>query len=262
MRAVLINLERATERRARMESEFAAVGLPYEIKEAIDGRLLSEDQLSQVDWDSRRRLGLDPPPDGAIALWLTSRDVMADLVENGPEMMAVFEDDAHLESGLSDVLNALEQQRVHFDIVRLGRRHPKRRFIPCVPLTEGHTLGRVRYADSGSEGYVITRAAARYFLKITPKMIRDIDHALLRYWTHDLNVFYVDPPVAHHGGYEGTFIGKTRTVSSRLRGEADYTVSLWQRAVTGIPRAVRKYVAFRKLLREDQRNVSLPLINP
>lgn len=262
MRIVVISLKRASERRARMAREFAATGLPYEIKEAIDGRLLSDDHLSEVDWGGRRRLGLRPPADGAIAHWLTQRDVMRDLVENGPDLTAIFEDDARLEPGLPSVLKVLEQKRFDFDIVALNRRHPKRRFIPCVPLTDRHVAGRVRFSDSGAEGYVITRDAARRFLETTPKMILSADHAVLRFWINGLNVFYVDPPVVRHGGYEGSFIGSDRTVSSRLGSEANYTVRLWQRVATGFSRGVQKYVAFRKLLRDDQRNLSLPLINP
>ena len=259
MRIVVINLKRASERRERRAREFAVVGLPFEIKEAIDGRLLSDDHLSQVDWGSRRRLGIQPPADGAIAHWLTQREVMQDLVENGPDMMGIFEDDARLELGLPGVLRTLEQRPFDFDVVALNRRHPRRRFFPCISLTDGHTAGRVRFSDSGAEGYVITRTAAQRFLDTTPKMILSSDHAVLRYWTNGLNVFYVDPPVVHHGGYEGTFIGTNRTVSTRLRAESDYTVGVWQRAVTGISRSVQKCLAFRRLLLQDQQNMSLPL---
>ena len=50
MRIALINLRRAVERRERMAREFGTAGLSYEIKEAVDGRCLSESHLSQVDW--------------------------------------------------------------------------------------------------------------------------------------------------------------------------------------------------------------------
>ena len=117
----------------------------------------------------------------------------------------------------------------------------------------------VRFSDSGSEGYVITRTAARHLLDTTPKMVLSTDHAVLRYWANGLNVFYVDPPVVHHGGYEDTFIGTRRTASRRLRAEADYTVGFWRRTVTGVSRSVQKHLAFRRLVLADQRNAALPL---
>jgi len=143
MRIVLINLERAAERRERMAQEFGALGLRYEIKEAIDGRNLSAEHLAQVDRQARRRLGLYPQANGSIANWLTQREVMRDLVANGPEMIAIFEDDARLMPELPELLAALEQQRFAFDVVVLQRRHPRRPFIPEVPLNQP-AYGRTR----------------------------------------------------------------------------------------------------------------------
>ena len=252
MRIVLINLKRASDRRARMAREFGALGLRYEIKEAIDGRNLSAEHLSQVDRQDRRRLGLYPQANGSIANWLTQREVMRDLVANGPEMIAIFEDDARLTPELPEVLAALEQQRFAFDVVVLQRRHPQRPFVPEVPLTDRHTAGRVRYSDSGSEGYVITRAAARHFLETTPKMVLAIDQALSRFWHSGLNVFYVDPPVVHHGGVDDSQIEDSRNASRQERTEKDSLASIiWRRAIASSRRAVVKRVAFRKLLRGE-----------
>ena len=122
MRIVVISLERASQRRAEMARQFDALGLPYEIKEAIDGRRLSAEHLAQVDWEGRRQLGLPPQANGSIANWLTHREVMRDLVDNGPDMMAIIEDDAILAPELSEVLSALEQKRFSFDVVALHRR--------------------------------------------------------------------------------------------------------------------------------------------
>lgn len=252
MRIVLINLERAAERRERMAREFGALGLRYEIKEAIDGRSLSAEHLAQVDRQARRRLGLYPQANGSIANWLTQREVMRDLVANGPEMTAIFEDDARLTPDLPELLATLEQQRFAFDVVVLQRRHPQRPFIPEVPLTDRHTAGRVRYSDSGSEGYVITRAAARHFLEDTPKMVLAIDQALSRFWHSGLNVFYVDPPVVHHAGVDDSQIEDSRNASRQERAENDSLKSIiWRRAIASSRRAVVKRVAFRKLLRGE-----------
>ena len=242
-----------------MAREFAAAGLPYEIQQAMDGRLLSADDLAHVDWASQRRFGIPPQTDGAIALWLTQRALFQDLVENGPEMMAVFEDDALFEAGLPDVLKVLERNPFSFDVVALNRRHLKRRFYPCVSLTARHTAGRVRFSDSGGEGYVITRGAAKRFLESTPKMIWPVDHAVLRFWINGLNVFYVDPPVVRHGGYEGSLM-EGNPVSTRLRAETNYTLGFWRRTLMSVSRGAQKYVAFRKLLHDDRRKRSLPLV--
>ena len=252
MRIVLINLKRAVERRERMEREFGAVGLPYEIKEAIDGRHLSSSDLAQVDWEARRRIGLRPQARGSIANWLTQRDVLRDLVESGSEMMAIFEDDARFAPELPEVLAALEKKPIAFDVVSLHRRNPERPFVSGVPLTTRHSIGRVRYSTSGAVGYVITRAAARHFLETTPKMVLAIDHALTRFWVNGLNTFYVDPPVVYHGGTEDSQIEDDRQTARRIRRERDSAVLvLWRRAIAGVRRAVCKRVAFRRLQRGE-----------
>lgn len=134
----------------------------------------------------------------------------------------------------------------------LQRRHPKRRFIPALTLTSRHTAGRVQYSDSGSEGYVITRAAAQHFLETTPKMVLGIDQALSRFWDSGLNVFYVDPPVVFHGGTEDSQIEDSRNSARKQHAETDSIASiLWWRAVASSRRAVRKRIAFGKLARGE-----------
>ena len=252
MRIVVINLERAPDRRAAMAREFAAVGLQYELKTAVDGRRLSADQLAQVDWDGRRRLGLRPQDNGSIACWLSHRDVMRDLVANGPEMTAVFEDDARLTPRLPEVLGALELKPFSFDVVSLYRGHPRRAFIPCVSLTDDCAAGRVRYSDTGTVGYVITRQAAEHFLRNTPRMVLAVDHALFRFWASGLNTFYVHAPAVHHGGADDSEIhGGRRAASTTQRDNDSLPLILWRRAVAGGRRSLEKRLAFRRLLRGD-----------
>ena len=109
MRVVLINLERARVRRERMSAAFARTGIEFEIWPAVDARALTEEDRELVDQDARRRLGLYPIPDGSLANTLSQRAAMQDLIDHGPEMMAVFEDDATFDDSLPAVLSALEE---------------------------------------------------------------------------------------------------------------------------------------------------------
>ena len=254
MRIVLISLDHATERRWRMAEEFARAGLEYEIWPAKDARTLTAEDRRFVDRVARERLGLYPIPDGSLANTLSQRAAMSDLVRNGPEMMAVFEDDARFDSDLPAVLDELERRSGTFDIVKLQRRNLRRPFIPTVPLDTGHRLGRVRFADFGSEGYVITREAAKHLLERTPRMVREIDHVLSRFWESGLNVLYLDPPVVRENGADDSQIHMTRS-AERLahRRERRRRPSILARRLTSIIyHDIRRRIAFRRLRKSDQ----------
>ena len=254
MRIVLISLERATERRRRMAEEFARIGLDYEIWPAKDARTLTDEDRAFVDRAARERLGLHPIPDGSLANTLSQRAAMRDLARNGPEMMAVFEDDARFDDGLPAVLQELEGRSGMFDIVKLQRRNVRRPFVPTIPLGSGHQLGRVRFSDFGSEGYVITQDAARHLLERTPRMVREIDHVLSRFWESGLNVFYVDPPIVREDGANDSQIHDSRQIERLLhrrerRRRLDILV---RRLAVLLQHDLRRRIAFRHLLRSDR----------
>lgn len=254
MRIVLISLERATERRRRMAEEFSRIGLDYEIRPARDARTLTDEDRAFVDRAARERLGLHPVPDGSLACTLSERATMHDLVRNGPESMAVFEDDARFEAGLPAVLQALERQTHRFDIVKLQRRNLRRPFIPTMSLPTGHRLGRVRFSDFGSEGYVVTREAARLLLERIPRMVRDLDHELSYFWENGLDVLYLDPPVVREDPKYGSQIHETRSAErlAHRRERLRRPTILARRLKAIIANDWRRRIAFRRLLQSDR----------
>ena len=252
MRLVVVNLARAAARRQRMQQQFDALGLPVEFHEAIDGRQLGPEHYAWVDRETRRRQGLWPQADGSIANWHSQRQVMRQIVDHGPDMVAIFEDDAGLSPQLPEVLAALERKPFDFDVVMLNRRSRNKAFIPCERLTPGHMAGRVRYSDYGNEGYVITREAARHFLAAIPRMMWEIDQILPRFWETGLNVFYVDPRVVFHDEKDDSQIEEDRKRSRKRQRTADGSAYvLWRRAIAGMERKIRQRAAFRRLLRGE-----------
>ncbi len=199
MKIVVISLERAAERRRQVSAGLRALGLDFSIYGAIDGRALTPEHKALVDAAAFRRSGR-PIRAGSVANWLSQRDVLIDFVENGPDIMAMFEDDATFSPDLPSVLDALEDSSASFDIVFLNSTRRKRRFVPAARLGTGHRLGRVRFSHFGSYGYAITRDAARRFLERNPLVNMGIDRALARYWFHGLRTYRLDPPVVRQLG--------------------------------------------------------------
>ncbi len=252
MKSFVINLAKAEERRRRMKQQFASLGLEATFHRALDAQELTPEHYAQVDRETRRRLGLWPQADGSIANWISQRQVMREIVGNGPETVAIFEDDAVLLADLPEVLDALERRPFAFDIVKLNRRSLKKTFVPVSVLTTGHRVGRVRYHDHGSEGYVMTRDAARYFLENTPKMMWEVDQALSRFWENGLNVFYLDPPVVSHDARSESQIERDRELSRQKQKKADGIMYvLWRCALSALVREAQRRLAFRRLMRGE-----------
>ena len=252
MRLFVVNVKLATERRLRMERQLESLGLKATFHRALDARELSEEDYARVDRESRRRLGLWPQADGSIANWISQRQVMREIVDSGTEIAAIFEDDAGLAPELPVVLQALESRPFSFDIVKLNRRSLRRTFIPVELLATGHRLGRVRYHDYGNEGYVITRDAAHHFLSNTPKMMWEIDQALPRFWESGLDVYYLDPPVVFHDERNDSQIEQFRQISRKKQRDTDGAIVVfWRRVGSALVRAVRRRLAFRRLMRGE-----------
>ena len=251
MKAFVINLARAVERRRRMEEQCTSLGLEATFHPAVDIQNFSQETYAIVDRETRRRLGLWPQADAEIACWMSHHQIMQEIAENGPETVAIFEDDAGLSADLPAVLDVLERRPFAFDVVKLNRRSTKT-FIPCERLETGHRVGRVRYHDYGSEGYVITREAARHFIENTPLMMREIDQALSRFWENGLNVFYVDPPVVSHDDQEDSQIERDRRRARKEHKRAEGVFSVtWRRLTSTISHDIRRRAAFRRLLRGE-----------
>lgn len=204
LKIVVISLARAVERRERISAGLERLGLDFELCDAIDGRSIPPEYEALIDRAGSRRDGRLMRM-GSIANWLTQRQVLRDLVENGPEMMTVLEDDADFAPEFPAVLDALERTDTPFGIVFLHRGPDHRPFVPHVGLETGHRLGWVRFSHFGSQGYTITRQAARRFLEANPLVRTGIDRALARYWHHGQTTYCLRPAVVlHRRETEGT----------------------------------------------------------
>ena len=179
---------------------------------------------------------------------LSQRAVWRTLPASDLEMMAIFEDDARLDSQLPAVLGALTQNSGGFDTVMLNRGHPHKPYFPAVHLPTGHTLGRVRFACPGSCRYFITRTSAAYLLEHNPRMVREIDQVLTRFWDNGLNV---DPPVVRPARVE-SLIAPSRDAARSQRRHSPATFA--RQVMAAVSRDVRRRMIFRRLLRHDRKN--------
>ncbi len=120
LKITVVNLEHAMERRERVSVALGGLSLDFELFRAVDGRRLTPEQEALVDYAAFGRDGW-PIKAGALGCWLSHRAIPADMIDNGPEVMAVLEDDIEPAPELPAVLEALERRPDSFGIVFLHR---------------------------------------------------------------------------------------------------------------------------------------------
>ena len=253
VKIVVISLARAPERRRRMRERLSALNLPFVLLEATDGRLLTQEERAFVDDAARRKISRFPLGDGEIGCWHSHRRIMLELAQNGPDMVAVLEDDAGLSHHLPEVLTAIEQSGLAFDFIDLHRKFRNvQTFMPCLDLCTGFELGRIRYSQMDLTGYVVSRQGAQKFLAAVPRFSHAVDKSMKRWWDNGLSYFVLSHPVVTHDDNGQSLIDQTR--GNRLPyPDADTLRWRLARFITKLSDSVRSRIGFPAYLREGRR---------
>ena len=216
MKCFVINLERAVDRRSKIIDEFKKHGVQFEFFLAKDKLLLNDSDLLEAGAFEAKFLNWRYPDfNGHLACWLSHLGVWKKALENGDNMIAVFEDDVKLSIDINAALDAIEVANSCFDIVFLNNRHPHRRFREMVRLSDRFTLGLLRFGTLGAYGYVISKHAMQHFLREHIKYQIQVDKLLEAYWIHGLTTYYIQPAVVFHGDPNKTHL-------AYIGSESDY----------------------------------------
>ena len=206
MKCIVINLPRAEARRRAMYRQFDALGIEFEIFNAIDWRDLGEEDWALVDRKSRDREGRRPLSDGMVACHLSHRKALEGVAAGEDELAAIFEDDVTFAPEIGGVLDALARLYAsgwEFDIVFLHRNRKDKAYAPLKRVNDSIRLGITKFSDWGAHGYLVSKKGANRLLKRFPKIIHQIDHTLHAYWETGLNVFSLETPVVFDGNEAG-----------------------------------------------------------
>ena len=96
MKLFVINLDRQPERLGRMKSLLEGLELQFSRVSAVDGKLLSEEEIRS--WQGRD-VGPHQLRAGETAVLLSHRQCWQRIVDEGLSCAAIFEDDLHLGDG-------------------------------------------------------------------------------------------------------------------------------------------------------------------
>lgn len=187
----LVNLDRATDRRARMEAKAAALGLRWTRFPAIDGRAGWPALLAEVDVAAFERNTGRPVLPGEVGCHLSHLGVWRAFLATGAPVALVLEDDMDFAPDFAQAVAAALRVAERWDYLKLNANRAK------TPVCQG-LVGRWRLnaylsPATGTGAYLIgRRAAARLLDRLVP-MTDPIDRAVMRYFEHDIRFLGLEP---------------------------------------------------------------------
>jgi glycosyl transferase family 25 len=209
IKSYVINLGRDTERMDYMRKRFEELGLEFGRAEAVDGRLMSKEQIEAFCKRRPQRRHFWSP--GQVGCFLSHFNVWKQIAQGTDTFYAIFEDDVHVSDKLKDVLADPTWVPEEFDIVRLES-STNRLLLDRIPVTtvHGRCLHRLRSTSWCTGAYIINRACAIELIN-TPEVSYDVlDYFLFCYeassTARGLIVYQFSPTLA----IQDKFIGKKR----------------------------------------------------
>lgn len=193
--AYLINLDRATDRRARMETRLTALGLPYTRVPGVDGRAEEARLLANTDVPAFERNMGRKVLIGGIGCYHSHLKVWELFLSTGAPHALVMEDDVVFHDDFLAALRLALQAPEHWDLLKLNRIRAK------IPISQGR-LGPYRLMaylgpNTGTGAYLINRATAAKLLPAMRRVTRATDHEINRYFAHAFRLRGLEPWPSH-----------------------------------------------------------------
>lgn len=211
-RIFVLNMAKDSHRRTLMQEKADVAGLEIEFFEAINGREAGEEQkkiyhrCKRLKYFGRELLA------GEIGCLLSHIAVYDKIIRENIEVAVVFEDDVVFEPDIKDVISALTETGVKWDLLRFlgSEKIYKRGCRKITPLTGRYEIVRLPTTPGGSHGYMIRREAAQRLFDILQKSWMPIDAHLGRSWETGLETLSVYPAPVYPDDQEVSTIGDIR----------------------------------------------------
>ena len=199
MEILTISLPSDHQRRARLEASLAPYGLRYHWLEAVDARAWDEAEINK-HCDQKQliaNMSYHPKP-GAIGCHLSHIQAFRHLLASDQNAMIILEDDAQITAEFVAHLPCLEKATEAFDIIFLCDRRANRPSRLIGQSDKGLGFTFKRFANIGTNGYVITRKAADYMVSHHAKFGIEIDMRLNQWWQSGLHIVTTDRDLVTH----------------------------------------------------------------
>lgn len=191
----LINLDRATQRRAAMEERLARLGLPYTRFPGVDGRAEEARLLANTDVPAFERNMGRKVLIGGIGCYHSHLGVWEAFLATDKPVALVLEDDIVFHDDFLPALRLGLQARAHWDILRFNCIRAK---LPiCQGMAGPYRLNAYLGPFTGNGAYLITRETAGKLLPAMRRVTRATDHEINRFFVHDFRLRGLEPWASH-----------------------------------------------------------------
>ena len=231
MKCLVINLKRAFERKKYISSQLEQLSLDYEFIEGVDWKDLDLSSLPTTTRNVSIKNSFRTLTSGEIGCNLSHRKVLKRLTKSSEKMVAVLEDDVRLSKEFPEVLNALEDSSKYFDLVFLGSSFKPGETIDLASLNEEFHFSISMNIQKGAWGYVITKKAAKEFLKCFPEITGPIDDTLHAYSVHGLRTYLLNPKIVFHDeeAKKFSFIRETKRTKKLSEEAVRFVLKYYER---------------------------------
>ena len=226
----VINLDRATDRLARIDAQLHRLGLSYIRFAAVDARTLTQRQLAELDEPAYRRLHGMIPVAGELGCYLSHVEVMRAFLASPARFALLLEDDVLLDDSLPGVLRGLMAHPDRWDMVKLSAVHSGTP-VPVLELDAGRSLAVMLSRCTGSSAYIINRRAAEQYLRspggLLPMRL-PYDHVFDQGWHFGLKVRLVTPTPCDHDDQIATTIAAPPGVQRKFHWTRRLPAFAWR----------------------------------
>lgn len=227
----VINMDSNATRLARVGAELDAAGVAWTRLPAVNGRALSDADLTRVyDARANRRFARHDLVAPEIGCYLSHIKAAEWLRDSGAAAAVILEDDLRVTGDFAATIAALQADHAAragaWDMVKLFSFKPVRLDQVCA-IGQGITLGRPDRVPSTTLGYVLTRAGAEKILAKVPPIFRPVDEDHKHFWEFDLRVAMIAPqPIAI--GAQETSDGTVGDSRKQMAQKDPIWVRLWR----------------------------------
>ena len=196
----LINLDGASKRFENIRRQLDFIGMPFERIPAVDGKLLSQKQISSsYSAKLNRQNYFTPLTRGEIGCYLSHIAVFKKILDENLDYAIVLEDDLIFKPGFIRIPEVVESIKLPWSYIKLiapgKKKKIERRIRLDIESGEGSNFELVRWnkVPIGTAAYIISREGAEKFLEKRSIFYRPLDVDLQFPWETGVKIWGLFP---------------------------------------------------------------------